>query len=114
MERKTHLIQFEKRLSHSIDEEGIEVQGWEVVKTAMAKIENRNGNRKWATWQSGGLSEEVTNLFTINYLWGFMPDTSMRLVYQGEVYDIEGVDNIRGMNKEVEIRAIKTGRVLGI
>lgn len=114
MERKTHLIQFEARINHVVDDEGIEVEAWEVVRSAMASIENRNGNRKWASWANGGYSEEVTNLFTINYLWDFLPNTSMRLIHCGEIYDIEGADNIRGLNSEVEIRAIKTGRVLGV
>lgn len=106
---KTHRIIFEKLKSSGIDDEGVERVEWVEERRAWARVEQRHGSQKW---QAGGFSETVTHLFTINYTPGWVPTSSHRLVFKGDVYDIESVENIRFENKEVEIRASKHERVL--
>lgn len=106
---KTHRIIFEKYVSGQIDNEGVEKSEWIEDRKAWARIENRHGSQKW---QTGGYAETVTNLFTINYIPGWMPTTAHRLIHDEEIYDIESVENVRYENRDVEIRATRTGRTL--
>lgn len=106
---KTHRIIFEKYQSGIIDAEGVERSEWVEDRRTWAKVEQRHGSQKW---QAGGYAESVTNLFTINHIPGWIPTTANRIRFQGELYDIESVDNIRFENTEIEIRAIKHERTL--
>lgn len=101
---KNSRIVFLKHTNNLIDEEGIAVDYWDVVARRWAYVEHKNGR---SVWNSGGLSDKVTDLFRINYDYGFTPTTAMLIVYEGNVYLIESIDNIREENKEVELRAIR-------
>ena len=107
---KYRRIMFLDFVGTTTNEEGIEHEVWKRMGERWAYVEHRNGSAKWA---NGVYSDKVTDLFRINYDFGFTPTTSMVVLYKGNVFEIESVDNIREENKEVEVRAIQHIRKVG-
>ena len=108
---KVHKVLVEARQGTEIDDEGIEVNKWSIVNELWCSVENRSGSQKWG---EGRYDSEVTTLFTYWWVPGVEITPAMRLRYRGDPYDIISVDNIRGENIEVEIRASKKDRAQGV
>ena len=106
---KKHRIAFWTLVS-SIDDEGIKVDRWTLLREAWASVAHRSGAQKWS---SGSYAETVTDLFTIRAIPGWQPSASMTLVWNGKSYDIESVDDIREEHIDVEIRAVYRGPAEG-
>ena len=101
---KNKRITFVQYVGSTIDDEGVESEIWQKVATRWAYVEHKNGR---SIWRNGGFSDKVTDLFRINFDYGFTPTTAMVILYKDEIYDIESVDNIREENDEIELRAIR-------
>lgn len=101
---KNTRITFAQYVGSSINDEGVESEKWQTVATRWAYVEHKNGR---SIWRNGGFSDKVTDLFRINFDYGFTPTPAMVIFYKGDVYDIESVDNIREENDEIELRAIR-------
>lgn len=101
---KNQRITFYEYVESKIDEEGIPTEYWRDAGTRWAYVEHRNGR---FVWKNGGLSDKVTDLFRINYDFAFTPTEEMVVVYKGNLYSIESIDNVRESNDEVELRVIR-------
>lgn len=106
---KTQRVAF-SRLTSTTDAEGVSTDAWTAIRSAWASVEHRSGAQKWG---NGGYSAVITDLFTIGYVPGWIPDASMRLTWDGKNYDIESAENIREENQDIEIRAVFVGPAQG-
>lgn len=96
-----HRITFLKCIIQT-NENGFEAETWEPFKTVWAKIENLSGREYFAAAQ---VKAEKTVKFTIRYLEGL--DETMRILFEGKVYNITSIDNIKYQNRFVEIKALE-------
>ncbi len=102
---KTHRISFWAERD-TVDSEGTVTKEFAEIRKAWASVVHKSGAQQWV---SGGYDAKVTDLFTIYCVPGWEPDSTMQLHWRGKAYDIESVDNIRGENLELEIRAVYVG-----
>lgn len=98
-----HRITFQKHTT-TINENGFEVEAWEDYKTVWAAVSNLHGREYYAAVT---VQAENTVKFTIRYLPNL--DTNMRISFQGKIYDITAIDNIKYRNRFVEIKALEVG-----
>lgn len=108
--RKNHRITFIEFQDVEIDEEGIERETWKVVAERWAYVEHRTYRE---ALRDGELVDKTTDIFRINFDYGFTPTSAMVIYYNGNIYNIEGVSNIREENDEIEIRAIRQVKSVG-
>ena len=106
---KTHRIAFQTQTTE-INDEGIPVQTWVTERLAWASTEMRSGANKW---HGSGYDASVNRLFTINWVPGWEPTPEHRIKYGNQYFRLESVDNIRGENMEMEIRAEWLGSAKG-
>lgn len=96
-----HLIIIQN-LTISKDNDGFEVESWQDLFSARAKINNTTGKEFQA-----GMSENssVTTKFTIRSSRAYNVTTKNRIVYNDNLYDIKYVNNIFENNIYLEIVA---------
>lgn len=85
-----------------MDENGIEHERWQAKYKLFADGANLYG-REYET------ARQTTNDKTVKFIvkHGAKIDETMTILFNGQVYDIENVDNIRYKNELVEIRATR-------
>lgn len=82
-----------------MNEAGDEIVGWTDIATGVPAAKRglrgrevlasgRDVNEQWATW-------------TIRFRVGL--DTAKRLVWRGEVWEFDGLDNVNGSNRKIEL-----------
>jgi SPP1 family predicted phage head-tail adaptor len=84
----------------TINENGYEIETPVVVKTVWAKVSNLHGRE---FFEAKAVQAENTVKFTIRYMSGL--DQTMQIVFQGKVYNINAIDNIKYRNEYMEIQA---------
>lgn len=94
-----HRITFQ-RITNAANENGFESETLEDYKTVWASVSNLQGKEYFA---AKAVQEENTVKFTIRYLAGL--DQTMKILFQGKVYNITSIDNIKYKNRYVEINA---------
>lgn len=82
------------------DEEGFATQNWQDIATVWASVENLYGREYW---QAAAIQAENTVKFTIRYRKDLSND--MKIKFQGKLYNIISVDNIKYKNEYIEIKA---------
>ena len=96
-----HRITFQK-FTTTVNENGFEVEEWVNFKTLWASVSNLHGREYF---QAAAVQKENTVKFVIRYIPGI--DTSMKILFKGNHYDITSIDNIRYENKFIEIKAVE-------
>lgn len=94
-----HRITFQ-RITNAANENGFESETTEDYKTVWAAVSNLHGKEYFA---AKAVQEENTVKFTIRYLAGL--DQTMQILFQGKVYNITAIDNIKYKNRYIEIKA---------
>lgn len=99
-----HKLTFE-RLEFVVDPAtGYRTEEWVQVAQAFARMDPMMGRERLAS--EAVRSEEVTK-FTTRYLPGI--NSHDRLIYNGEAWEMVGIVNVGGLNRETLIYATKTG-----
>ena len=81
------------------DNAGAPVENWLAFATAWAQVEDLTGQELAAAAQ---INETLTTRFTTRYLGSqFVPDTTMRIVYQGKFYDIQSISDTEQAHREL-------------
>ncbi len=80
---------------------GDSISEWADYKTLWASVSNLHGRE---FWQAQQVSSENTVKFTIRYCKDI--DTTMRISFNGKVYDIKFIDNIKYNNTFMEIQGL--------
>lgn len=93
-----------QELKTTINENGFEVEEWIHFKTVWATVSNLHGREYF---EAAAVQMESTVKIIIRYLAGL--DTSMRILFKGNSYNITFIDNIKYANKYLEIKALKVG-----
>lgn len=84
------------------NENGFEVEAWVDFKDLWAKVENLHGREYF---EAAAVQAENTVKFTIRYTDEI--DTSMRILFKGNQYNINSIDNIKYRNKFIEIKGME-------
>lgn len=95
-----HRITLQK-LTSTVSENGFETESYEEVKTVWAKILNLTGREYF---QAAAIQKEKTVKFVFRS--GVEVDETMRILFQGKLYNITFIDNIRYENKYIEVKAM--------
>lgn len=85
-----------------INENGFEVETYENYKTLWAKIANLHGKEYF---EAASVQKEKTIKFTFRAVEGI--DETMKIEFDGKLYDIAFIDNIKYENKYMEIKALE-------
>jgi len=80
---------------------GFEIQEWSDFKTVWAGITNLSGREYFAAMQ---VQAEKTVKFTIRCNKNI--NETMRIIFEGNNYDISSIDNIKYGNEFMEIKAL--------
>ncbi|MBV4424291.1 phage head closure protein [Clostridium tyrobutyricum] len=96
-----HRITF-LRLTSTVNENGFEVEAWEDYKTVWAAVSNLYGKEYY---QAAAMQAEKTVKFTIRFLDSITAD--MRILFEDKQYNITSIDNIKYVNKFIEIKALE-------
>ena len=110
---KVHLITIEELAHSGLDDEGITTNEWREVRQLWASMYTRSYQGAQQMGE-GQYNVTDTSIFTYNWIPGWQPTASMRLRFNGELYDIQSVNNVQGDNREVEIRATKNTPAQGV
>lgn len=94
-----HRITLQKYIE-TTDDEGFSTQQWQDIATVWASVENLFGREYW---QAAAIQAENTVKFTIRYRKDISSD--MRIIFQGQQYEIISLDNIKYKNEYIEIKA---------
>ena len=86
--------------SHTITKDGYgaEVSTWEDFTTTYASIEPLSGSELFSAQQT---YNKVISKIRMRYISGIKTD--MRINYDGRLFDIEAILNIRELNKELQL-----------
>lgn len=109
--RKNTPMIFLKFISTEVDEEGQNIEVWEVAHKCKGYMEEK---RAVEQTNSGTVVSDVFNLGRINYDPLFKPTTNMMVYTENELFDITGVTDVRQEHKEVEFRLYRHDRSSGI
>lgn len=96
-----HGITFQK-LTTSVNENGFEEEAWQDYKTVWASVSNLS-EREY--YQAAAIQAEKTVKFLIRYIEGI--DTDMRILFKGKQFNISSIDNMKYVNKYIEIKAFE-------
>lgn len=100
IERFNKRIIFQK-FTTILNENGFEIQEWSDYKTVWASVSNLNGREYFA---AQAVQAEKTIKFTIRCNKNITE--SMRIIFEGNNYDIAFIDNIKYGNEFMEIKAL--------
>lgn len=81
---------------------GVELETWEKKYKLFANVKNLYGKEYELARQDN--AQKTIKLILKS---GIDIDTSMRIVFNGKVYDIEHIDNINYSNELLEVRAVE-------
>ena len=84
-----------------VNDYGFEIQEWSDFKTVWAGITNLSGREYFAAMQ---VQAEKTVKFTIRCNKNI--NETMRIIFEGNNYDISSIDNIKYGNEFMEIKAL--------
>lgn len=96
-----HRITFQK-LTTEVNENGFEIQTWQNYKTVWSAVSNLSGREYY---QAAAIKGEKTVKFLIRYVEGI--DESMIILFRNKQYNITFVDNMKYINKNIEIKAVE-------
>lgn len=91
-----------QKFSTNTNENGFEVENWQDYKTVWAAVTNLSGKEYYA---AAAVQAENTVKFTIRYTDEI--DTTMRILFKDKQYSIISIDNIKYVNKFIEIKAME-------
>lgn len=91
-----------KRLITEVNENGFEVETYETYKTLWAKITNLHGKEYF---EAAAIQKEKTVKFIFRAVKGI--DETMKIDFNGKLYDITFIDNIKYENKYMEVKALE-------
>ncbi len=97
--RLRHLVTVEQNTGGQATT-GEQIQNWTPFATVYAAIEPARGREFFS---AGRIDAETTHLITIRYLAGL--DETMRITWNGRVFDINAVVNVDERNRDMEITA---------
>lgn len=86
----------------TLDSEGFQTESDVVVATVRAYREGRHGSEKWA---NRAAFSEATDLFRFRTIPGLTVTTDMRLLYDGSVFEITSVEDVKGRGMYIEALA---------
>lgn len=84
------------------DESGFPIEEWTDFKTVWAGMTNLHGREYFA---AAATQTEKTVKFTLRYCEGI--DTYMHIVYEGKIYDITFIDNMKYSDEFMEIHTLQ-------
>jgi SPP1 family predicted phage head-tail adaptor len=90
-----------KTYSETENELGDSISTWMDYKTVWASVSNLHGREYFTAMQ---VQAENTVKFTIRYCKDI--NTSMKIVFNNQIYDIKFIDNIKYGNKFMEIQGL--------
>lgn len=96
-----HRITFQKLIT-AVNENGFEIQTWQNYKTVWSSVSNLSGREYY---QAAAIKGEKTVKFLIRYMEGI--DESMIILFRNKQYNITFVDNMKYINKNIEIKAVE-------
>lgn len=96
-----HRITFLKPDS-TVNENGFETEDYKEFKTVWASVSNLSGREYFA---AAAVQREKTVKFKIRAVSGI--DETMKIGFQGKLYDITSIDNVFYKNKYIEIKALE-------
>ncbi|MBP2028697.1 SPP1 family predicted phage head-tail adaptor [Acetoanaerobium pronyense] len=96
-----HLITIKKQIVEQ-DINGFEIKKYDIHATLWAKVSNLHGKE---FFEAAAIQKEKTVKFTIRSVKTL--DETMKIEFQGKLYDIIFIDNIKYENKYMEIKAIE-------
>ncbi|MFR1377883.1 MAG: phage head closure protein [Clostridium neonatale] len=80
---------------------GFEEEIWEEYKTVWASVSNLSGREYY---QAAAIQAEKTVKFIIRYITDI--ETDMRILFNDKQFNITSIDNMKYVNKYIEIRAL--------
>lgn len=92
-------------LETEANENGFQVETWIDFKDLWAKVENLHGREYF---EAAAVQAENTVKFTIRYTDEI--DTTMRIFFKSNQYNITSIDNIKYENKFIEIMAMEVDK----
>lgn len=96
-----HRVTFQKLITE-VNENGFEIQTWKNYKTVWSAVSNLSGREYY---KAAAIKGEKTVKFLIRYVEGI--DESMVIIFRNKQYNITFVDNIKYINKYIEIKAVE-------
>lgn len=96
-----HRITFQKLIT-AVNENGFEIQTWQNYKTVWSAVSNLSGREYY---QAAAIKGEKTVKFLIRYVEGI--DESMIILFKKKQYNITFIDNMKYVNKYIEIKAVE-------
>ena len=96
-----HRITFQ-RITPVINENGFDSELPREYKTVWASVSNLSGREYY---QAAAIQAEKTVKFTIRYLSDLAED--MEILFEGKKYNITSIDNIKYINRYIEIKALE-------
>ena len=84
------------------NENGFEVETYETYKTLWAKVMNLHGKEYF---EAASIQKEKTVKFIFRAIKGI--DETMKIDFNGKLYDITFIDNIKYENKYMEVKALE-------
>ena len=90
-----------RKFTTTLNENGFEIQEWSDYSTVWASVSNLNGREYFA---AQAVQAEKTVKFTIRFNKNI--NESMRIIFEGNNYDISSIDNIKYSNEFMEIKAL--------
>ncbi|WP_346914231.1 phage head closure protein [Clostridium sp.] len=96
-----HRITFQK-LTTEVNENGFEIEAWQDYKTVWSSVSNLSGREYY---QAASIQAEKTVKFLVRYVEDI--DESMRILFKYKQYNITFIDNIKYVNKYIEIKAVE-------
>lgn len=94
-----HRVIFQKRIIGT-DPEGYPIDTWVDIRTVWASVSNLSGREFYA---AAAVQAENTVKFTVRYVPDV--DTSVKILFRGNQYNITAIDNIKYKNEYMEIKA---------
>lgn len=102
-ETYNHRIKIEKKIV-TTSPNGIQTETWFPYCSMWASTKNLHGREFFEAQQ---VNAERTVKFKVRYRPGLEFDETMRILFDGKIYNITFVDNIRYDNTNIEIKAIE-------
>lgn len=97
-----HPVELQKFINVQ-DELGNQIEEWTTVATVWAAVEPVSGKEYW---EARMLQAETTVKVTLRYRPGLNP-VEYRLVFRGEIYEIESIINLEGRDRLLQLMCKK-------
>ena len=90
------------KLVTTVNDNGFEVETYEIYKTLWAKVINLHGKEYF---EAAAIQKEKTVKFLFRAVKGI--NETMKIDFDGKLYDINFIDNFKYENKYMEIKALE-------